>query len=230
MYNVPAITTGPLWPIAEALFDIGWVGMVQGFALVLFSRLSILVLDWKARRRTLVMIIASAIIMHGTEIILTTTNPFTSFAKWKTALEVVERLQVTWFTLQEFFLMGLYIKAAWHHLYDPNSEDDNAYSRGTMRAVLFVQMMVAAINVALLMVELAGLFAIKGIILPFACAMKLELEFLALNQLVVMSRSQCDAANAFTREVFQDAEGTYGTFSGNPGSNAEQIELQRLGR
>ncbi|KAJ5596580.1 hypothetical protein N7450_003038 [Penicillium hetheringtonii] len=64
-YNI-----GPLW-FSITLSTIGWYFMVTGQALVLFSRLNIVVQDLTISHRVLAMIIVNAIILHVPTTILT---------------------------------------------------------------------------------------------------------------------------------------------------------------
>jgi hypothetical protein len=58
------------WIIKRMLVEVGWVAMVSGFSMVLYSRLSIICQSRKARRAVLGMVIGNAVLWHGSVIVL----------------------------------------------------------------------------------------------------------------------------------------------------------------
>lgn len=52
------------WQIGFVMQQLGWVGMITGFSMVLYSRLSIILLNWKACRSVLGMIMFNGIVWH----------------------------------------------------------------------------------------------------------------------------------------------------------------------
>ena len=87
----------------------GWVMMVTGQSIVLYSRLHLVVqASWK--RYILAMIIINAIVLHVTTGVLTfLTNLSKNPKPWIGPYSVVERVQITLFFIQELILSGIYI-------------------------------------------------------------------------------------------------------------------------
>jgi len=52
------------WQIGFTMQQLGWVGMISGFSMVLYSRLTIILESHKARRSVLGMIISNAFVWH----------------------------------------------------------------------------------------------------------------------------------------------------------------------
>jgi hypothetical protein len=181
-----------LWIRGTILFDVGWIGMVSGFALVIYSRLSILVQSRLILRLTLVMIIVNGVLLHTGTIILTLGSTVQlvggsskNHAQWLKGAKIMERLQLVGFTVQETIISCLYTKAAWNHLQAPFFP--NQSTKMVMRLLITVQLLVFIIDIMVAEIDCAGYFAIKGIIYAFAYSVKLELEFIILNQLVAIS-------------------------------------------
>jgi hypothetical protein len=87
----------------------GWIMMVTGQSIVLYSRLHLVVhADWK--RWILVMIIVNAVVLHSTTGVLTfLTNLARDPQPWKGPYSIVERIQVSIFFVQEVILSAIYI-------------------------------------------------------------------------------------------------------------------------
>lgn len=58
------------WQLGFTLQQAGWVGMITGFSMVLYSRLSIILMNYKARRSVLGMILLNGIVWHTAMIII----------------------------------------------------------------------------------------------------------------------------------------------------------------
>ena len=86
---------------------IGWIMMVTGQSVVLYSRLHLVVHSpWK--RWILVMIIVNAVILHiPTGVLTFLTNLSRDPSLWKGPYSVVERIQVTVFFVQEVLLSAI---------------------------------------------------------------------------------------------------------------------------
>ena len=88
---------------------VGWVMMITGQSIVLWSRLH-LVCQARWTRWILIMIITDALLLHTSTGILTFfTNISSNPEPYKGPYSVVERIQVTIFFIQEVILSGTYI-------------------------------------------------------------------------------------------------------------------------
>jgi hypothetical protein len=129
------VTTSP-WIVSTTLFELGWVGIVSGFSLVLYSRLSILVRSRQNLRLTLAMIIVDGVCLHTATLVLVYGSAIESArglqnqSQWLAALRAMDGVHAVGFTLQGFVISCLYMKAAWDQLQEPlfpNRSAGNVY-------------------------------------------------------------------------------------------------------
>ncbi|KAF2430568.1 hypothetical protein EJ08DRAFT_238254 [Tothia fuscella] len=170
--------------LVMAFYELGWIGMVSGFSTVLYSRLRLLVRSRRTRHLTLAMIIIDGVCLHTSTIVVVL--GFELRPSWTATSLVLERVHIVCFAIQEAILSGLCTKAAWDQLQAPFCPNSN--TKKIMRLIIAVQLSVVLIDVIVVVFDCAGFFVIKAIIYAFTYALKLELEFVALNQLVAISR------------------------------------------
>jgi hypothetical protein len=99
---------------------------------------------------------------------------------------VLERVHILCFAVQETILSGLCTKAAWVYLQSQANPDRR--TRLITALIIAVQLSVLAIDVLVVVLDYVEYYAVKAVIYSFTYALKLELEFAALNVLVAMSR------------------------------------------
>lgn len=141
----------------------GWVMMVTGQSIVLWSRLHLVQIPWS--RHILAIIIGNAVVLHiSTGVLTFLTNASHNPDQYKTPYSIIERIQVTIFFLQEVFLSSLYI---WRTvvilrsegpLFDTNTDRHVRGSKG--RKVLFhtiaMGSVIIALDITLLVLEFCG--------------------------------------------------------------------------
>jgi hypothetical protein len=110
-----------------------------------------------------------------------------SRAPWIAYSNVIEPLQGVVFTIQQLIISAVYIKAAWNHL--QSSLATHKRVRKLMRSLIAVQALVFVVDVAVIVLECVGYFVLKMIIHSFIYSIKLEIEFVVLNQLVALSQA-----------------------------------------
>jgi hypothetical protein len=166
--------------------------MVTGFSVVLYSRLGLLLNNRIVLRLVLAMIIVDGVCLH----VATMTAQFgyashrsddpQKRAPWIAVSNVIEPLQGIGFTVQQLVISGVYIRAAWDHL--RSSTATHQRMRKLMQSLIAVQALVAVIDVAIIVLECVGYFVVKMIVHSFIYSIKLEIEFVVLNQLVALSQ------------------------------------------
>jgi hypothetical protein len=187
--SCPLVLTG-------VLAEVGWVGMVSGFSMVLYSRLNLLIQRRDVLRLVLAMIIVDGVCLHTSTIVVQFVyaaqppNDPKRRAPWIAASNKIERVQAVWFTVQQLVITSLYIKAAWDYLED--RELSNQRIKKVMMSLIVVQLSVLIIDIVVVVLESAGYFVAKMIIHSFIYSIKLEIEFAVLNQLVALSRLSSD--------------------------------------
>ena len=170
------------WIISSILFKIGWVGNVTGFSFVLYSRLNLVVRNRKILRAVLVMIITDAFLLHTPIIIfdfgISSPHPYI----WFTPMYIMEKIQVTWFSVQETIISLLYIYYTRAFLKDTYTHETHR----VMYLLIFAQVLAILFDTALITVDWNNMFTLKVTIHPFVYAIKLKLEFIVLNQLLAL--------------------------------------------
>ncbi|KAF2092882.1 hypothetical protein NA57DRAFT_18145, partial [Rhizodiscina lignyota] len=187
-FTVPACP----WILSTILAEAGWVAMVTGFSLVMYSRLNLIIGSRRILHLVLAMIIIDGVTLHSILIVLQfglASQPVhdpSKRAPWLAAINPMERVQVCWFTVQELIIGLFYMKSAYDHLKDRMLPSNRA--RNVMVLLLVVQFIVLALDIIIIVVDCSGYFTLKAIIHSFVYAIKLDMEFVVLNQLVDISR------------------------------------------
>ncbi|KAJ5221615.1 uncharacterized protein N7469_010502 [Penicillium citrinum] len=183
-YNI-----GPLW-FSITLSTIGWYFMVTGQALVLFSRLNIVVQDLTISHRVLAMIIVNAIILHVPTTILTYGSNFVRTSVWVHGYTIMERIELTGFSLQEFIISGLYIFKTVNILrISPPSVHGHNPNRKIMYQLLAINALIIVMDIVLLVFEYLNYFVIQTTLKSAVYSIKLKLEFGVLSRLVFLVQS-----------------------------------------
>lgn len=177
---------------------VGWICMVTGQSMVLFSRMHLLVRDRRILRTTLACIIINAIIGHlPTSIVLYGSNsPHPD--RWLEPYAIMERIHVTIFFLQELAISSIYIVATIKLLRDKSrsssySSRRSAPGRRFLLHLIKINVMVVVLDITILALEYAGLYVIQTAYKGMVYSVKLKLEFSILNSLVEMTRAHRNA-------------------------------------
>jgi len=175
------------WQLSTTLAEAGWVGMVTGFSIVLWSRLNLVVQDRRIRNGILAMILVNGFIWHTALVTLqfgmaATPPKDPTRAVWLRLVNPFERTQISVFTVQEFIIFGFYILATYRVLND-RLFNQTKRTRKTMLTLLAVQTLEICMDVIIVTLDLAGYFTLKAIIHSWTYGIKLQLEFVVLNQL-----------------------------------------------
>ncbi|KAF2751768.1 hypothetical protein M011DRAFT_393842 [Sporormia fimetaria CBS 119925] len=171
---------------AIAIDTFGWILMVTGQSVVLYSRLWLLFGSGHRKLLAIIkwMIIVDAICFHGTTAVVVYGA---SYGKQKDtfglAYNYVERIQMVGFCLQEFVLSGLYI---WKAL-DIIKSSDRKRSRRLMWQLLSINVIIILLDIGLLTVEFLSLHVLQQTIKGLTYSVKLKLELAVLNKLVELS-------------------------------------------
>ena len=101
-------TLGVMW-LGKAILDIGWMLMIAFQSLVLYSRLGLLLDNPKILNGVKWMIITTSIVLLPTVNILDFGNTYANSETWPRAYFYIEHIQMTFITLQELIISGLYV-------------------------------------------------------------------------------------------------------------------------
>jgi hypothetical protein len=173
------------WILATVLAEIGWVGMVTGFAVVLYSRMGLLVRNRNVLQWALAMIIFNAFAFHVPTIVFQFgVSSKTSHTKYLPYMAPMERIQVTGFTIQEVILSAIYIHATLQFLQTSFQKS----TRRTISLLVAIQILVILLDVIVITLDYCEYFTLKAVLHSFVYAVKLQLEFVILNDVKAMAR------------------------------------------
>ena len=160
---------------------IGWWCMITGQSVVLYSRLHLILLNEKLLRLILKMIIVDAIILHIPTTVLTFgSNSNTETTRFVHGYNVMEKIQMTGFCIQEFVISGIYLWECVKFL----KTDKQEKSRKTLYELFYINMIIIMMDLSLLGLEYANLYILEIVIKGVVYSVKLKLEFAILGKLV----------------------------------------------
>lgn len=158
---------------------VGWVSNVTGFAIVLWSRLHLVVNQHRILKYLLIMILVNGLLWHTPVVVFEFGLMTGKHATYYRLMQIFERIQQTIFTLQETILSSLYI----YHTIRFLNIGYPMHTRKVMGLLLCVQVLVVALDAMLTAFDFIDWFTLKCTVHPFIYAIKLKLEFIVLNQL-----------------------------------------------
>lgn len=160
---------------------IGWWSMVTGQSVVLYSRLHLIVQNERLLKRILWMIIIDAIILHIPTTVLTFgSNSTTDTAQFVHGYNVMEKIQMTGFMVQEFIISGIYLWECVKFL----RTDSQKKTRKTLYELFCINLIIIVMDLSLLGLEYANLYILEIVIKGMVYSIKLKLEFAILGKLV----------------------------------------------
>ncbi|MCJ1370388.1 hypothetical protein MMC20_001601 [Loxospora ochrophaea] len=175
---------------ACSVLTVGWYCMVTGQAVVLYSRLHLVVRDDRVLRAVLTMIIVDAICLHLPTTVLTFGSNSNKSAEFTKAFSYMERIQMTMFCIQEFIISGIYVYAT-IRLLRPVYHNR---IRKVMMQLIWINCIIIAMDVVLLAMEYGGNYEIEATLKAMVYSIKLKLEFAVLNQLMTLANSTVNNA------------------------------------
>ncbi|KAH7191512.1 hypothetical protein BKA60DRAFT_642669 [Fusarium oxysporum] len=190
---VAYFTLTSLW-VGMILAQIGWTLLVSGQSMVLYSRLHLVLDDPKILRILLWIIILNGIIWHISITVLvfgSSYSPAQSRAGFNCVFNVLEKVQMSCFCLQEFALSGLYIWQARGILKTALSSQQRL-----IRQLFAINVYIMAMDVALLAIEYKSLFLWEQGVKVVTYSLKLKLEFAILGQLIEFVRHRGGGADS----------------------------------
>ncbi|KAF2725709.1 hypothetical protein K431DRAFT_188774, partial [Polychaeton citri CBS 116435] len=182
------ITTGNLRWLAVFFLTIGWYPMITGQSLVLWSRLHLIVSGERGERIirwTKWMIIIDAIILHIPTTVLTFgANGHIDAHVFSLGYNVMEKIQMIGFFLQEVILSTIYIIETIKIL----KTSLQPRTRQTMNQLVAINIVIIIMDLALLGIECASLYILETLLKGVVYSIKLKLEFAILGKLIKFVR------------------------------------------
>lgn len=205
------------WEFSLFLAEFGWVLMVLGYNLVLWSRLSIITESRRLINLSLAVIIVNGVIFHTALIVLqfglahAGANGLDRNV-WLRLVNPWERVQITFFTFQECGLSAIYMVGVYRLLQDRVHRTKE--TKNVLMLLFAVQTIVILLDIVVCTLDLAGYFTLKAIIHSWVYGVKLELEFVVLNQLVDIAKTGVPGLSTISDDsvpVTSTATGTTGS-------------------
>jgi hypothetical protein len=167
------------WQLSTTIAEIGWVSMVTGFSIVLYSRLHLVIRNQRTLQLILAMIITDAFLFHVPTIVFQYGTSYKKTHKqYLPYMAPMERVQVLGFSIQEILISSIYIYATLQML----KGSFNRKIRRTTAFLILIQVIVILCDVVVIALDYAQYFTLKAVIHSFVYAFKLQLEFVILNQ------------------------------------------------
>ncbi|CAM1511963.1 Fc.00g094760.m01.CDS01 [Cosmosporella sp. VM-42] len=181
--------------LSATLILFGWVAMVTGQSVVLWSRLHLVLRNRFRLKMILWMIIVDGILCHGAVAPVL----FGSFSSnpdpWTLPYSIIEKIQVTIFFIQEIVISGIYIVETVKMMKVEMSVGSGKSSRRLMNHLIFVNFLIILLDITILGLEYANQYEIQTSYKAFVYSTKLKLEFTILNRLVEMTTGNKDASS-----------------------------------
>ncbi|KAI2470658.1 hypothetical protein F4781DRAFT_390155 [Annulohypoxylon bovei var. microspora] len=181
------------WIISTILSEIGWVAEVCGFSIVLWSRLHLVIPGHtKLLRYVLAMILINEVVIGVPTIVFQflVSGPATH-SKYVTHMEIMERVQIMVFSLQETIISGIYVWGTMQLL----KLSLNTKAKTTLAFLIIVQVLVVLADVLVVVLDYLGYYTLKAVLHSFVYAFKLQVEFVVLNEFKHIAKGGITGAN-----------------------------------
>lgn len=172
--------------VCVTLIVFSWVIMVTGQSVVLWSRLHLVLQHQKILSGVLWMIIIDAVIFHIPTIVLLYGTVTIPGSVWSREYNVMERVQLLGFCVQEFIISAIYV---WGTLQILRSRPQGR-PNSILRQLLVINILILLLDVAIVAIEYVGYYAVQVMFKPVAYSIKLKLEYAILGKLVAITRRE----------------------------------------
>lgn len=159
---------------------IGWIMMVSGQSVVLYSRLHLVLQNPRILRAVLWMIIIDGVVLHGITTVISFGSHLSDARGFHIGYKVIEKVQMTIFCIQEFSISGLYVWKTVDILKTTLWEN----ARTILHRLFGINVLIILMDVALLALEYRNVTVYQQSFKVVIYSVKLKLEFAVLNQLV----------------------------------------------
>lgn len=172
----------------------GWVALVTGQSLVLYSRLGLILDNGRILQAVKWMIIIDAVVFHTSTAVVQYGKAYGGEREaFSRALFYIEKIQMTGFCIQEFIISSLYL---WKTI-DLLRVIQKKGTRKIMIELLVINVIIVLADIALLVLEYSGERVMERTWKGLIYSVKLKLEFAILSKLVdLVQSSQRSLSNA----------------------------------
>ena len=174
----------PLW-LCMFLSNFGFIFVVPNQSVVLYSRLHLV-----SQNRLVLAFVRWLIVFCFIAIIIPTItlNVGSTYVPqsrgWVDGYAVFERLQVTWFAVQEIIISGIYIRETIRLI--RLSPDADSRRHKILYELLAINIAAIVMDLSIVSLQYRGLYFTQIMLKPMVYSIKLKLEFAVLGMLVSM--------------------------------------------
>ncbi|RSL51105.1 hypothetical protein CEP53_008556 [Fusarium sp. AF-6] len=168
--------------VGMAICSFGWVFLISGQSVVLYSRLHLVLSNIRIRRAVFWMIAFNGVTWHTTmTVLLFVTRSSSSMSGCETTplYKMMEKVQMPFFCAQEFIISGLYIWKTVNIL-----KTSFGSKRKFMWHLFIINLVIVAMDIALLVIMYKNHYTLEQGIKVVVYSIKLKLEFAVLGKLV----------------------------------------------
>ncbi|KAE9965455.1 hypothetical protein EG328_009649 [Venturia inaequalis] len=170
----------PVEMVNVSLSTLGWVVMVPGQSLVLYSRLHLVTQNERLLKLLLYAIIFNAVVLCIPTMVLTYGSNTPAKQKYLKSYAGFEKAQMTVFTLQELFISGVYL----YEIRKILKLLKEGSTRKLMGQLALINIIIMTMDVGLVSVEFCDFYQIETTLKGMIYSIKLKLEFGVLSKLV----------------------------------------------
>ncbi|KAI1071526.1 hypothetical protein LB507_005052 [Fusarium sp. FIESC RH6] len=167
---------------------VGWVLVISGQSIVLYSRLHLILTDVFILRTVLTVIIVNGLIWHTTMTVLlfgSEYSPRENRGGFNNVFNIAEKISMSCFYLQEIAISGLYL---W------KSMDILKTAFGNTRTMLYrlfaISIAIVIMDIAMVIIELMDFYVWEHGVKLVTYSIKLKLEFAVLGELIEFVRNR----------------------------------------
>jgi hypothetical protein len=175
--------------LCVTLITLGWYGMITGQSVVLWSRLHLVLLNWKVLRGVLWMICVDATIFHIPTTVLMYGTIAHPNSRWARAYDIMERIQLVGFCVQELIISSIYV---WETVKLLRLRPEGR-PQGILNQLLVINILILGLDISVVVIEYVGYYAVQVFFKPVAYSIKLKLEYAILGKLITVARGGTDS-------------------------------------
>ncbi|KPM34110.1 hypothetical protein AK830_g12460 [Neonectria ditissima] len=194
-FLVKYFASASLGYLAATLISVGWVAMVTGQSLVLWSRLHLVLRNRTRLKAVLCIIVVDAVVCHGAVIPMIYGSFSPDPDPWVRPYSIMEKIQVTVFFVQEIIISSFYIVETVKLMRLERTMGNGRASRRLMNHLILVNLVIILLDITILGLEYADQYQYQTSYKAFVYSTKLKLEFTILNRLVEMTTGNKDGSS-----------------------------------
>lgn len=160
---------------------VGWTFLVPGQSVVLYSRMHLVCHNQEVILFIRNLIIVTTILLVPPVIITDFGTVYTTAMSWTTAFKIIDRLQLTWFSVQECAISSVYIIETIKII--------RVYPKNKQRTKIFFELLTVnaiciLMDITLVVLQYLDFYFMQILVKSFVYSIKLKLEFAVLGTLV----------------------------------------------